>query len=388
MPKIFCDVIQNQAISSENEIYGWLIGFQKNDVPTVLAIIECNRFEQQTLISAIPHAQEFQEISSIMPQGIGPIGIYHSHPLSSEVFHSHTDDKTLISLSNQFPHAISLVTNGKETNYYQMNDTKEIHEIEIHYSKPQPLGFILIAINEELEITADSRLLNDESYITKLRIKILNKTKQKLEDFWENLEFYQQTTLINELDLIEPYIVDKLYVEPIQIKIPENLKPFKISITEDDRLNDNDYRSTIKLRLITKIPIYITDRKKIFSEIKQAIKTELVSNNILQKIYYSVLDAKNNSIILPNDYNIRFFGFFLRFLYFNRSALNEKEIAMKNFEFLMKLFTLFRNFSGTEIDTAMRNFLKSFMVDIERFSTNFSWQNKFKKILKNFKKKI
>ncbi|KKL75306.1 hypothetical protein LCGC14_2056190, partial [marine sediment metagenome] len=80
--EIVINIIKSQALSSEKEIYGWLIGFQKEKVSKVLAIIECKRFEQQTLISAIPHAQEFQEISSIMPQGIGPIGIYHSHPFS------------------------------------------------------------------------------------------------------------------------------------------------------------------------------------------------------------------------------------------------------------------------------------------------------------------
>lgn len=122
IPEIFVNVIKNQALSSENEIYGWLIGYQKNNIPHVLTIIECQRFEQQSVIRAIPDVQEFQEISSVLPQGIGPIGIYHSHPFSSEVFHSHTDDSTLISLSNQFPNCISIVTNGEEINFYRMGN--------------------------------------------------------------------------------------------------------------------------------------------------------------------------------------------------------------------------------------------------------------------------
>ena len=79
----FINIVKSQALSSKYEIYGWLLGYQKDKIPKVLAIIECKQYEQQTLISAIPHAQEFQEISSIMPQGIGPIGIYHSHLFSS-----------------------------------------------------------------------------------------------------------------------------------------------------------------------------------------------------------------------------------------------------------------------------------------------------------------
>jgi len=73
IPQNLIDIIKNQARSSYDEIYGWLIGYSKNDVPHILAISECKRFEQQTPISAIPHTLEFQELSSTMPQGIGPI---------------------------------------------------------------------------------------------------------------------------------------------------------------------------------------------------------------------------------------------------------------------------------------------------------------------------
>lgn len=387
MPQIFSDAIRNQARSSENEIYGWLIGYQTRKIPTVLAIIECNRFEQQTLISAIPHAQEFQEISSMMPQGIGPIGIYHSHPFSSEIFHSHTDDMTLKSLSNQFPNCISLVTNGKEINYYQMNKNNQRNEIDVQFIDPQSPGFLLVSIIEDLVLEVDLGLLKLKDYQGKLRIKILNKIKQYLEDIWEKLEFYSQNTQIIENDSIEQYVGKELFVEPIMIKIPQNLKSIKIKISDNLENSDNDHQNILKLKLISKIPIYITEQTRCFSDIKQAIKTELLSNNILQKIYYSVLNTRTNSIILPNDYYIRYFGFFLRFLYFNNKELNEAQLSSKNFEFFMKFIALFKNLSSSKLDKTMQDYMKSFLVDIEIFSTNFNWKKKFKKIKKELKNK-
>ena len=40
IPKIYIDAIKSQALSSVNEIYGWLVGYEKNDIPYVLAIIK------------------------------------------------------------------------------------------------------------------------------------------------------------------------------------------------------------------------------------------------------------------------------------------------------------------------------------------------------------
>ena len=143
IPELFINLIKIQALSSENEIYGWLIGYQKDDIPNILAIIECKRFKHQSFISAVPDIKEFQEISSVMPQGIGPIGIYHSHPFSSELFHSHTDDATLISLSNQFPNCVSIITNGVQINYYKMGKESKTKEINVKFTEPKVPKFIL-----------------------------------------------------------------------------------------------------------------------------------------------------------------------------------------------------------------------------------------------------
>ena len=182
IPEIFVNVIKNQALSSENEIYGWLIGYQKDKILNVLTIIECKRFEQQSLISAVPHSQEFQEISSVMPQGIGPIGIYHSHPFSSEIFHSHTDDSTLLSLSNQFPNCVSIVTNGKDINYYQMGKESKTIEIDVKYIEPEIPKFLLILFDETLLIKINKSILNNVEKVSNLKIRILNEVNNFLEN--------------------------------------------------------------------------------------------------------------------------------------------------------------------------------------------------------------
>ena len=121
------------------------------------------RFEQQSSITAIPLIQEFQEISSIMPQGIGAIGIYHSHPFKSEIFHSPTDDATLLSLSIQFPSCVSIVTNGKDINFYQMGKRTKTEEIVAELIEPEIPKFLLISINENLNLLINKDHLSNKS---------------------------------------------------------------------------------------------------------------------------------------------------------------------------------------------------------------------------------
>jgi len=385
IPKIIVDVIKNQARLSENEIYGWLIGYQKNTIPNVIAIIECNKFEQQTLISAVPNAQEFQDFSTIMPQGIGPIGIYHSHPFSSDIFHSHTDDKTLISLSNQFSNCVSLVTNGKEINYYQMGKNQQINEIRAQFNDPQSLRFLLVSMNIDLEIQVDSNLLTDENYDKKLKIKILNRIKEYLEKIWINLGFYYQNTKIAKQDSIDNYLANNLFDEPIHIKIPQNLNNLNILIS-DNLTTESIFQNNIKLKLGVKTPIYIVDQKKYFYEINQAIKIELLSNNILQKIYFSILSDNKSSILLPNDFYIKFFEFYIRFLYFDNPEMNENKLSSKNFEFIYKLISLIENFASVQLDKRFQEYIAKFLTDIENFSIKFQWQKKLKKKILSLKK--
>lgn len=387
LPEIFVNAIKNQALSSKNEIYGWLIGYQKDDIPHVLAIIECKRFEQQTVISAIPDIQEFQEISSVMPQGIGPIGIYHSHPFSSKIFHSHTDDTTLISLSNQFPNCVSIVTNGKDINYYQMGKNMETTEINVKILEPEIPKFLLISLDETLLIKINKNTLNNRETVNNLKIRIFNEVNNFLENAWSELELFAKNSKISENDAITRYLVNRLKANPIQLRIPAEMKTddnIQIVISDNNEPNtktdsiENDHEY-LKLDLNAKVPIYINAENKNFEEMNNAIKTELISNNLLQKIYNCVIDFDNGEIITPDDYYLNFFGFYIKVLCFNKKELNEYDFSQRTFEFISKIVSLFDSFTNVELSGKIKNQIITFFNDIKKISKKFNWHYEIRK---------
>ncbi len=132
------EFIKKHAKSSVKEIYGWLIGGEtKKNGLIVYSAISCHRYLHQTSIGAIPDTKEMQDISAALPQGLGVIGIYHSHP--GDIFHSHTDDQTLENFTRFYPKMLSAVTNRdvfederkNRTRWYQfspkLGKTREIH---------------------------------------------------------------------------------------------------------------------------------------------------------------------------------------------------------------------------------------------------------------------
>ncbi|KKM03593.1 hypothetical protein LCGC14_1772850 [marine sediment metagenome] len=329
-----------------------------------------------------------------MPQGIGPIGIYHSHPFSSEIFHSHTDDATLLSLSNQFPNCISIVTNGEKINFYQMGLNSKPEEIQAEFIDPDIPKFLLISIDEDLNLIINNNLLNNKSDENRLKIAILNKLRDYLEEIWIKFEFLYDNSKVPKNDSINPYLVDKLTVEPIHLIIPEKFKDGnkikliidRIDESEESKIENN--QTCFNLNIKAKIPIYITNENQTFQRVSQAIKTELISNNILQKIYNCVIDYDKNIIITPDDYYLNFFRFYIRVLCFNKKELNETEFSLKNFEILLKLIALFENFKYMESNDKIRNQISMFIKNLKKFSKKFRRQNQLKNRIENLKKNI
>ena len=275
MVKILIDIIKNQALSSENEIYGWLIGYQKAKTLNILAIIECKKFEFQTVITAIPHAQDFQEISSIMPQGIGPIGIYHSHPFSGEVFHSHTDDSTLISLSKQFPHSVSIVTNGTEVNYYHLDENERTSEIPIKFIEPEIPRFLLVSLEENFSLKISKEVIGNLDKPDILNVRILNELREFFEKIWKNIELYCNDVKVLKGERVNQYLRKELNSTPIELKIPTKLKS-NIDLTIANNINMNSTKISeendsilFDMKITSKMPIYIHDINKNFHSLDQ-----------------------------------------------------------------------------------------------------------------------
>jgi proteasome lid subunit RPN8/RPN11 len=121
--------IKENANKSENEVYGWLIGFEnRQDQIIVQSALLCTRYTSQSVVEATPDPREIQEITRSIPNGLYIVGIFHTHPGS--VFHSHVDNQTLQNLAKHNPKMLSAVTNGKETKWYQLQQNL-IAEIEI-----------------------------------------------------------------------------------------------------------------------------------------------------------------------------------------------------------------------------------------------------------------
>jgi len=379
------DIIKNQARSSYDEIYGWLIGYSKNDVPHILAINECKRFEQQTLISAIPHALEFQELSSIMPQGIGPIGIYHSHPASSTLFHSHTDDNTLISLTNQFQNCVSIVTNGEETNFYQMGKEKKTREIKVEYDEPEVSDFFLVAIDEKFDVRVSNSLFKDLSERNYIKMKIQNILIDSFQNYWKEFGLSKNNLNIKEKVKVNEFLTSDITAEPIYIKIPQvtkeiisNLLIFKNRDENNGIIEENDY-TNLNLNLKTKFLIYVKDHNRELYDFKNIIRVEFLGNTLPQKLHASILDWQSCKLNIPEDYFLNYFGFFIRILSFKDKKLNELTVSKSNYEFLLKILSSFDSFTKIKVSKKIEAHLAKFLSDLENFSINYDWGDNLKK---------
>lgn len=134
--------------TSNKEIYGWLIGYESKDGSVmVISAIACQRYNKQTVIGAQPDPTELQELGFAIPVGLGFVGIYHSHP--EEVFHSRTDNETLMTYSRFYPKMLSAVTNGFETKWYRCEGGTKFTEFEIQQA---------LVVGEQLQfVRADAR---------------------------------------------------------------------------------------------------------------------------------------------------------------------------------------------------------------------------------------
>jgi len=385
IPHILIDVIKKQARSSYDEIYGWLIGYSKNDIPHILAISECKRFEQQTLISAIPHALEFQELSSTMPQGIGPIGIYHSHPASSRLFHSHTDDNTLISLTNQFENCVSIVTNGEEINFYQMGKEKKTREIKVEFEEPEVIDFILVAVDDKFDVRVSNSLLKDLNKTNYIKMKIQNILIDSFQKHWKEFTLSKNDLNINEKVKVNEFSTNDITAEPIYIKIPQvtkeiisNLLILKDRDENNGIIEENEY-TKLDLSIKTKFLIYIIDHNRELYDFKNVIRVEFLGNIMPQKLHSSVLDLQSCKLGIPEDYFLNYFGFFIRILSFKDKKLNNLTVSKSNYEFLSKLISSINSFTENKMSKKLQIYLAKFLSDLESFSIHYDWGDEIKK---------
>lgn len=354
----------------------------------MLAIYECTQFIEQTVIHAMPDILEFQEISSVLPQGIGPIGIYHSHPSLSDIFHSHTDDSTLISLTNQFQDCISIITNGQNTKFYQMGKNYKTKEIEVEYIEPEVPKFMLVSINEKFEIFIDPGFLTQEKSLSKLNIQIQNLIINYFQNNWNELEFTHNNSTIGTKDKLHKYLVEKLNTEPLRLKIPSNLKQRHrdlLKVIQKDIKDDTVSYEAFEFIINTKFPLYNIRKYDNFDTLNQKVKDEFLGNNLIQKLHNLIIDKENLRIIIPNDYYLKFFGFYIRTLNFNKKNLNEILIKNEPYKFELKIIRFLKSFINLEVSIKFKNYLYELLNNLEDFAEHFTWKEKLSEDLKQLK---
>ena len=265
-----------------------------------------------------------------------------------------------------------------------MGKKSKTEEIQAEFIDPDIPRFLLISIDEKFLLKTSNSILNNRTDESKLKIMILNKLRDYLEDIWTEFELSYNNTKIFENDSNNPYLVNKLTAELVQLMLPEKFKEgnkIKIiidTVGESENLKVKQDPTYFSLKIRAKIPIYITDKNKSFRKINQAIKTELLSNNILQKIYNCVIDYDKKIIITPDDFYLNFFGFFIKVLHFNKNELNEFELSQRTFEFINKFLSSFDTFMDLELANRIKNQIMTFFNDVKKLSQKFSWYDEIK----------
>lgn len=133
--------------TSNREVYGWLLGYDDGNNVHILASMPCFNYDVQTVIAARPTPEEINLLSSSLPEGLGVVGIYHSHP--DEVFHSKTDDNTVFGFGSTYSNFVSLVTNREGVvKVYRILDLEDKIIRRVNYdvkkvTKPPKLSFSL-----------------------------------------------------------------------------------------------------------------------------------------------------------------------------------------------------------------------------------------------------
>ncbi|MHA1303062.1 MAG: Mov34/MPN/PAD-1 family protein [Candidatus Heimdallarchaeaceae archaeon] len=243
------------------EIYGWLLGYDKNEELVILASIPCKMYKAQNEIRAEPSNEEVMEISKNIPKGIGIVGIYHSHP--NKVFHSATDDLTVRQFASIYPHFLSIVTNGKETKSYQLRDiiveeikTELIAEpnlsalsfslnLEYYYNPQEDFTLALVSsqIREFLEENPIQSLFYKSSPIEDKR-KINNLTKGEIEIklssniIGKNDASTKNVTLNLSFDIVS---TPKSKIADIKAYLPQGIKDAMYYLIKNTKIKEGQF---------------------------------------------------------------------------------------------------------------------------------------------------
>jgi proteasome lid subunit RPN8/RPN11 len=295
--------IKKHAQNSPNEIYGWLVGRESfNNDLYIFSVFACENYQIQNEISAAPNPRELQELGSILPQGVGIVGIYHSHP--SDVFHSSVDDLTIQNLSKYYNNIISAVTNSDGAiKWFQLDKTHQItQEIEIYGQKIPDNLFQTLKYYGNFQY--DFKISVESSLIQQLIGKFLD----NFNSAWDNSsidilgEHQKKKGNLEDINRIE---ISNLTEKSLRKLIdPKNSVRFNLNFNSNsDKSMQNSVHSIKfqgKLRLLVDILFDKQDLSSKSFDILEVIKDEF-RDELIQTLSNGIFKivANNLKILIP-----------------------------------------------------------------------------------------
>ncbi len=382
------------AIMSQDEIYGWLAGYQLDGVAHVINAFDCQNYIMRSYVNAIPDPLEVQKIGNLLPGGLGIVGIYHSHPYKSKLFHSHTDDETLIGLSKQLPKCVSLVTNGEDIHYYQMNEQFKLYEIEAKKWEPTIPEFVPISFNNTYTVNIEEELLGADN----LHIKIYNKWKDLVDLKWSSFKLYKGEKEVPLSSNCKPYLKSKLDGDYLQLKSTDK-EALTIDVTKDESKATQKKMIPFTMNLNCTDPIYITERNMTFDSIIDTIKTEIVDESLTAKLFACVIDSKKKEILVPYTYLINLYGYLVKCAYYPekvRQSISEnfpvnnnmQKLSKKNEDTMKRLKSNAETYASVKIEKDSKKKMLRFVENLIEFANFHEWNKNVVNDLTNIKNQL
>ncbi|MBD3190966.1 MAG: hypothetical protein GF308_10000 [Candidatus Heimdallarchaeota archaeon] len=249
--------------TSGKEIYGWLIGFEEQENLYIIATIPCFDYEVQTAIEARPKPRELNFISNSLPEGLGVVGMYHSHP--NEVYHSQTDDGTVFNFGAIYHNFVSVVTNkAGDRKVYRITDFegRVISQVDYKIGEiPDSQKFIF-----QIEITGKAAV--DEDYPLPSLARGIRSQVEKL--------FKKEPFKIPRFKRF-PLFFKKSIKPGMRIKTIPNNSKIVLRDTQQNTWKDSEAPTTkeINYQLTGTIKAFYPQDQKFSSEMIQSIKLAL-----------------------------------------------------------------------------------------------------------------
>ncbi len=362
------DFIPANAREFTEEVYGWLLGYYAdNGEPVILGVYDCQKFVEQTLISAHPDSKMFHEIAVSLPNGIGVLGLYHSHPAGSNIFHSHIDDSTVLDFSKMASNFISVVTNGADVQCFQLADKKDLKlkkiDPQLKLNKRPPFTQFRVNLNFHLSIAASP---TEAPAIT-------SKFADMFHNNWANRRYLLPGTKTNVEE------------QTLLTKIPED-PASKMQVLEVDIIGlqgQQDIALTGGLTIQGKIDLKIFHKDhETLAQADEKVRLAIL-NELTQRILKGRLDASTKTWKLAPIYEIHFWNIPLVFVFALNGGRAECEEFLKGMAQRLKYIALVK----VKENSLMREQVLHTLSDLEKLATTYQISSQ-KDMVAQIKKKL